>query len=435
MRISRLTSIERDTLIPSPQGGYIIYNADTGLYEKYNPATNSWQPFSYGSLYEKPIERLSDLPSPVAGVITLPNDGILYSFGAMIDLEGNEIKLGSNVFRGISQELAGIENGIVRVLETCTISDFRFNNVEMIIDTPTGAFDWSRVNFYNCPNVMDIVAADNIIFETFGFINSENFKISGTINSIVLSPNCIFRSAINPTATYFRIENTAVINRRIRVENSVFQTSAVGQKAVEFVAGASIPDERFRFTNVLFQGIGTALTGINGNDIKALFVKNEGGNVFNSARIGIMKMKNNTTPTVFATAGVATKIQGIFTSSSLIERFEYDSVNNCLIYKGAIPATFDLYGSIAVVASANKEIGGYICITKNGNAINPEVDKLTDYKSYIPSATSGRLENITLIAVAWIEYDDKLYMALENTTDTTNVTAEIGTLICKTATV
>lgn len=391
------------------------------------------------NLLSKPIDKniysLSDLPSPVLGVITLPSESSLYFFWNMIDLQGNIIRFGNNVFVAISQELGGLENGIVEILETCTVSDFRFNNVEMIINAPLGAYDWNRVNFYDCPNVMDIQNADNLIFETLGFINSPGFKISGTLNSFALSPNCIFRSVTNPTATFFKVESTAVINRRLRIENSVFSTDFAGQKAIEFVAGATIPDERLRLSNVLFQGIGTALTGINGDSIKALFRNNEGGNVINSARLGRMSMIGNAVVTLIAAQNTETKVAGTFIPNTNNQRFTFDAINNVLTCISPVNALYNLIATMSPSANANKKIGGYFCVCRNGNAINPIVDKLESSENYIASATGSKPDELTLIDVIDLSFGDRVYLAVENATDDTDITVETANLIVQTNTI
>ena len=98
----------------------------------------------------KQVKNLSDLPAPVGGVIELDDTGTLYEFFGIIDLQGNTLRISETVsLRGGSQEIAGVSNGIVQVLKTCTISYFRFENVSMTINDPTGAFDWTFVNFFN----------------------------------------------------------------------------------------------------------------------------------------------------------------------------------------------------------------------------------------------------------------------------------------------
>lgn len=381
------------------------------------------------------VLTISDLPAPSGGVIDCGNDGKLYFFYDMVDLGGLTFRTGNNVFRGISQELAGVENGTVEVLATCTVSDFRFNSVNMIFNAPTGAYDWNRCNFYNCPNAIDIQAADNIVWETFGFINSENVQISGIINSFVMSPNCIFRSVTNPTAKFFTIKSTAVINRRIRIEESVFQTSAAGQQSVTFEAGATIGNERLRFINLLFQGPGTALTGINGDDIRALFKSCSGGNVRNSARTGHMYMSGNASATTIASAGVAYKVVGIFTPSASNQRFTFDAVNNLLTCTSPDAYTYKLIATMSVISGSNKKIGGYICLNLAGNPIDPMVDKLNTSENYVPSSTGSRPDVITMFDSVSIKNGDRLYLAVENESDTTAVTVEVANLLIDTASI
>ncbi len=374
------------------------------------------------------VTDISNLPAPVAGVITLPSAGKLYMFYNRVDLQGNTIRFGNNSFMAVSQELGGIDNAIVQITETCTISSFRFTNCEMIINAPLGAYDWDRVNFYDCPNCVDIQNADNCVFGTFGFINSENFKISGNIASLVLSPNCIFRSATNPTAVYFTIKSTAVVTRRIRIQDSVFQTQAAGQKSIVFEAGASVLDESFIFRTVRFTGAGVALTGINGDDDRADFTGCTGGNVINSTVIANMYMKNNAIPTDVLVQGDRYAMAGVTQVGTIIQKFVHELATNSLKYTSVNSKIVTIQSSASLTAASNNVIGVYLGICRNGNAIDPTTDRISESEVYV-TMSGTRPDAVFVQCIATINDGDRIYIILQNTNAQSDITVQFANLI------
>lgn len=383
----------------------------------------------------KQISDISELPAPVSGVIELNTAGILYEFFGVIDLQGNTLRISETVsLRGGSQEIAGVSNGNVEIVSTCTIAYFRFENVAMTINAPTGAFDWTFVNFVNCPNVLNVAAADNIIFQTFGFINSPNFRITGTINSLVVSPNSIFRSVTNPNAVLFDITPTAIINRRIRIQDSVFETNAPTQTAVRVQSGASIGIESFIFKTVRMNGNGTAFSGINGDDDRAFFFEVVGGNSINSTAIANMYMKNNTTPTVVSVSGTRYAMAGMTEFGAVRQRFIHDVATNSLIYTSIVPRIFNIQVAYSIISGNNNVVGVYIGIDRNGIPLNPDTDKITESEMY--TTTSGtRPESSFSQCVVTLNQGDRVYVILQNISAATNITVEFMNMIIQKASV
>lgn len=363
------------------------------------------------------VTSINDLPAPVSGVITLPSSGSLYGFYSMIDLGGNDIILGNNSFRGTSQELAGLENGRVIVQDTCTIQYFRFNNLQMIINATLGAFDWTKVNFYNSPNCIDVQAADNIVFNTFGFINSYGFKISGNLNSLILSPNCIFRSVTVP-ATMFELTATANIGRRIRIQDSVFATDT-GQTAIKVHPSATIGVESFLLNVVRFTGPGTYLDGISGIQDIAFFTLCDG--ILNSTAIANMYVKNNATETVITVQNDRYNVLGTTEISTLIQRFTHDSVNNAVTYTSSVERTFKVQCTFTLLGNTNNVIGTYLGVARSGNAINPTLDRITESEVYI-TANGSRPDSGAVQAFVNLSQGDRVYLITQNTSGTQNVT-------------
>lgn len=381
------------------------------------------------------VTDISQLPPPNAGVIDLDGNGTIYQILGLIDLGGNELRVsGTNItIVGVNQETTGFINGSINILNQCKCYFLRFDMISTFsISSLTSSYDWNNINFYNCPSI-SVTNAGFVVWDTIGFINSYGLSFSGEINTFVFE-NSIFRSVAEPNATFIQFANGLQVNGRIRIETSRFITNSPLQTAIDF-GGVTIGDELFIINKTFFQGTGTALNGINGNSIKALLTNNQGGNVINSTRFGRMYMNFNTTPTTIATAGQATKVAGTFTANPNNQRFDFIGVDNVLQDISPVSATYQLQATMSVSAGANKEIGCYLCVCRNGNAINPIFDKLSTSKNYIASATGTRPDSISLIDVVDLSNGDRVYLAVENATDTTAITVEFANLIVQTNTI
>lgn len=389
-----------------------------------NTPFNRFDYFESGANYPQKIivTQKADLPAPVNNEIILPSNGYWYEFLEIVDLNGDTLVVGNNVLTGISQEVSGVANATVLVNETCTIRYFRFNNVEMIIDDINGAYDWGYVNFYNSPNCIDVVNADNIVFGTFGFINSYNFKLSGTINSLILSPNNIFRSVTDNNVVMFDITSTAVVNRRIRIQDSVFSTDAT-QIGLRVHPSATIPDESVILIGVRFTGSGTYVDGINGDSNIAFFenVVGQNNTIINTTAIANMYMKNNAVETVVTVVSDRYAVLGTTELGTLTQRFTLNQSENSLTYTSSVTRTFRVQATFTLTSGNNNIIGNYLAVNKNGNPIDPNADRISESEVYI--TTSGtRPDSGAIQAFVELSEGDKLYIITQNTSNTQNIT-------------
>jgi hypothetical protein len=382
----------------------------------------------------KVIRDVSQCPAPVAGVITFPDNSGPYYFDGVVDFGGLELILGRNVFMAASQEDGGIKNAVVQVNDTCAVRFMLFDNVQITIDASGGAFDWQFVNFYNSANCLNVVAAANFIGETVGFINSYGVKISGAIDSFVLSPNCIWRDIDQTDAVFLELTSTAVINRRLRVQDSVFATGFAGQTAVRVDVSASIPIESFIFKTVRQTGPGTFLDGINGDSDEAFFFEVVGGNAINSTAIANMYMKNNATATPISVIGDRYAMAGVTEFGPTRQRFSHDVATNTLEYTSSVPRIFRIQCSYTVLSGSNNIIGVYVGINRTGAALDPDADRVTESEMY--TTTSGsRPDSGVAQCIATLNEGDRVYVIVQNNTSTNDVTIEFMNMIIEKASV
>lgn len=388
------------------------------------------------------VSTINDLPNPVLGVYTLNES---YFFTDKIDFGGASVILDNAAIIGTSQEKAGITNANVTVSSTSSVNWIRFDDCDILINAIDGAFDWTKVNFYGCGYVT-IQNAANIVLETTAFINSLGINLIGTIDSLILSPNCIWRAAspsetvIAPlnydTTNFINIASTAVINRRVRIQDSVFITSVATQKAIHFEVGATIPIESLILKTVSFNGPGTALSGINGNDDRASFFEVNGGNSINSATIGSMVMKNNAVATVVSVTNDRYKVAGTFAAGTVMQRFSFDAVNNALEYTSSVPRAFVIQAPFTVRndSGANVVIGSYLGVKKAVNpTFVPDVDRISESEQYTTNGNSTRPDSGTCQAVVTLEQGDKIYLIAQNRSGTQNIIHEFVNLVAQKA--
>ena len=371
------------------------------------------------------VDNISKLPASVDGAIELLS-GVLYLFTQVIDLDGDTLYPNAAILAGTGKEHAGLTNGSVIFSASCDVRYFQFLACDVQINSDGGVFDWNHVNFVDCSLPFRIVQAENCVLETMGFLNSRGIMIDGEVNSVVLSPNCIFVGNSDDTAALIDITENAVINRRLRVQDSVINTSVVGQVGLRVSPLATIGDEKIIFNTVNFGGVGTALDGINGDSDQALFFANRGTGVTNSAVKANLLMSGNTTPTTVASAGVEYEVAGTKTVSSFLERFALNT--NRLKYTSELPRQIKIEANMTLTCAANNSVGAYICIKRGGGTPNPVLDKISDSESYI--TTNGtRPDFVGIHTITSIGKDDLVYLAVENKLNVNNITVERINLI------
>jgi hypothetical protein len=66
-----------------------------------------------------------------------------------------------------------------------------------------------------------------------------------------------------------------------------------------------------------------------------------------------------------------------------------------------------------------------------GGAINPSADRISESEAYINTPQSGRADAAAIQALVQLDPNDRVYMIVQNTTSTANVTVEFMNLVIK----
>lgn len=366
------------------------------------------------------VHEKSDLPDPVAGVITLAA-GVTYYFTGDIDLTGDRLETAGVVtLLGTSSETASITSTglgasvpLLTSRYTIPVRFITFKDVGtgIYIDDNAGAnaplaVDWLGVNFLNVTTVGEVGTVDNFIYDTGAFLGSQGLTFTGTVGTAGFS-NSLFQGD-GSAANIISIESTATFTRRFRIIYSsvVAFGSATGINAS---TSATIPVEGYILDSVNFSGGATYTAGVAGDDNKSRWVECRG--VLNSASISSYYMNNNATATVISTIGTAVKVAGTTTGASISQRFT--NTANRSTYNGAIDRDFKISAVLSVESGNNNVIGIYIA--KNGTL-------LTESEVYLTTNAGGRAEAGIAQVITAMTLNDYIEIWVENDTSTTDIT-------------
>jgi len=385
----------------------------------------------------KIVNAKADFPSPSGGIITLDADKT-YIVATTVDLTGDRLVASGvcNLF-GYSSEVSyltstGLGVGVplltseyTIVLENITIHDVD-TAVSIDGNTRLVALDWENVNFADVPNIGVINTCDNFIFETGAFLGAQGLRFTGTIGTVGFS-NSLFRG-LGSAGNIIELDASCTITRRFRIIYSsiVAFGSTVG---INVNASATIPTEAYILDTVNFSGGSTYLSGLNHTSLKSLFIACVG--IVNTESLGSMYMKNNAVETVISVLNDRYNIAGVTESNGINQRFTHDVATNTLQYVGVQSKVFHVNLTFTISpASNNQKYGIYIGVNKGG-AINPSADRISESEAYINTPQSGRADAAAIQALVQLDPNDRVYMIVQNTTSTANVTVEFMNLVIK----
>lgn len=366
------------------------------------------------------VNTKEDLPTASSGVITL-EAGQTYFFTGDIDLTGDRLETGGIVtIMGTSSETASVTSTgltagtpLLTSRYTLPVRFITFKDVDtgIYIDDNGGAnaplaVDWLGVNFNNVDNVGEIGTVDNFIYDTGAFLGSQNLIFTGTVGTVGLN-NSLFQGD-GSSSTIFDLQSTCVITRRFRTIYS--SIVAFGSTVGYTIHGsATVPVEGFILDTINFAGGSTYVSGLTSGDNKSRWIECRG--ITNSSSISNYYMNGNTTATVVSTSGVAYKVAGTTTSSSITQKFT--NTDNRATYNGALSRNFKVTAVLSVESGNNNQIGVYLA--KNGSV-------LTDSEVYLTTNSGGRAEAGVVQALTNLDQGDYIEVFVENDTGTSNIT-------------
>ena len=367
-------------------------------------------------------------PDAVSNIITLEANKTYY-ITTHVDLNGDRLVAGENtVILGSSSENSsltstGLAAGVplLTSVYTCPIRYITFKDVDTALDFDglgnNMALDWVGVNFLNVPNVGTIKDANNFIYSTGAFLNSQGLIFDGTFGTIGLDSSLF--SGSGALGNILSIESTCIIQRRFRIDRSavVANTDTTG---INFDIAAVVPDESYILDTVNFGGNGTFLNGVDEEDNKSLFTNCTG--IDNTFEGFSMYAEDQSTETIITTSGQYEKAIITTTEGDFIGRFTHS--NNKATYIGSKTRTFIIESCLSVLTTTNFNTVA-VKIYKNGSPVNGSRTQGTTSRTGGADAAT----NITSIAVVQLATNDYIEVYVTNLSSTSNLVATDLSLI------
>ena len=370
------------------------------------------------------VSSLSDLPTPVSGVITLTAGA--YFFTDTVDLLGNRLNCtGLVALLGSSSETAGIKStGLGAYAMITSTYSLPIRNLtltapsgaslfNLVAGSSTYALDWAAVNFLDTANIGLISGYGNTIFNDGAFLNSTGLTFGGTIGTVAFN-NYLFDVT---SGTGITVPASVTISRRFRINYSS-AVVAGGATGLNVSGSATIASDSYILDTMNFSGAGTYTTGVAYSDNKARFTNCRG--IANSSTLGYATMIGNATATVIAAPATPVLIAGTLTLESISQRFTLAS--NALVCGSAVTANYEISVNISATTTANNVVAVYIY--KNGV-------KVTNSENSATATAAGKAESLSTHAALQLVSTDTVAVWVENKTAGNNITVVNCQLIVK----
>lgn len=320
------------------------------------------------------VNELSDLPTPVAGVITLLDDRE-YLFTNDVDLGTNRLELNNTTIKGSESTLITLTYSGTGDLFTIASKTVRVANIA--IDAASGRiFNWSCVagsHIFRC-NDVSIVACDKI--GTFNSTAGSVLRFTNVSPAAITTDGLEFigdyssflweTSAANITAGAMFNLGTATFDSFIA--DTILITLGAGSNLISGAASSANINaggiglvERMRIS-----GAGTPLSGVSVNDALWEFRGND--DIADTRTDGLLSMQSNATNTVIASAGTPVLIAGTWVVESTAQMT--GTTGGRLTYDGGRDAKLPITASVSVapVSGANVSVSAQVAI--NGTIVS-----------------------------------------------------------------
>lgn len=365
------------------------------------------------------VNSLSDLPVPVAGVITGAND-TAYLFTTHVDIGANVLVSGINTaWRGLDRLTSGITSSASGAFVTATGVDLTLHDLTIV-------YPGGEIFNADGAGVASVFVSDvwSISCNSMGTLTDTAFSI---IQSSLVTPAV---SGITVVGTHFTI---AVIESSIagfsgigldlttstlgtlRVDTTGFEVSNPSAVCISGLASSA---------NILAGGSGlvagcafmvtggaAVLAGLVIDDTRYEFIRNSG--LDDSSTQAFVTMHSNATFTTISSVNTPVRLAGTWAASgNILRRFEFDNLTGRLTYKGVKTITAD----ISVATTLQTALGtdnASVYIAVNG-VVQSEIKMST-----IVLVGSGN--SLSFPASVSLATDDYVEVWIENNSDTSNL--------------
>lgn len=276
------------------------------------------------------------------------------------------------------------------------------------------ALDIVDVNYLSCTSLGELTAYRQLLMSDVGFLAvQDGLTFSGTwLGGMTI----ISSIAVNlPAVTLLKEGTSLSFLGSVRSDINFLSVDAASV-LLDFSASDISLDGGVTLSNVR-SGATDAAPNLLGSNVKARYRDCQG---IKNTYVGGEFAVSSTAVTVIASSGVLVKMAGTTTYADL--QWFSQTTNNAFVYDSTQQIEIQVEGALTFTNSSNKLIG--IQVKLWDNSASAYVDVGSRFTATIGSG--GRAENVTFFARTTIDKSDRVEIWLENQTDTSNITAEVG---------
>lgn len=366
--------------------------------------------FDFKASVTRAAADLSDLPTPISGVITLLAD--IYEIKGALDLSGNRLVVPSGCeIRGsgsITSTGLGTLTPLISSTGNVLFKDFTVSGIGTVFDcngSGNPQFQSLNVKFVNCTNIGTI---KNYLYSTWFFntyTNCGGLIYDGTIGSIQHISNGFIAGS---STTMISAPSTFTLSGRMIIDNCGFNIPS-GSTGINISSSANLSVDSVYILATSFAGAGTYMTGVTSTDNKVVAYSCKG--ITNTGVYCAYYVSGNATPTTIAVAGTYVKASGT-TVADITQKFDLTVAPNRGVYIGAVPVTVE-WAALANISSGNNKTIR-LKFAKNGTVVGTPPGQNT-------TSGTGDVNNMNTRAVTLLVTNDYVELWVTNATDTTNI--------------
>lgn len=381
------------------------------------------------------ISSISDFPTPVANKITLDSN-VVYHIHGEIDLEANSLVVPTtgasvstiNGARDVSR-LTSSENSYTMFESpfgsysgnlllsdiTITVGGVGSQVFNLDNDENSGALDIMGINLTSCTSLGELSNYRQLFIDNSGIISiSDGLTLSGTWSGGITVVSSVTIS-LPASVTLFKEGSSLTFAGSIRSDMNFLNVDATSE-FMDFQESNILSDE-----GVIISGFRTvandAMPNLPSSSVKVKYTNCVG---LKNTYIGGEYTITSSSTTTISSSSTLVKMAGTTTYNDM--QWFSNTADNAFVYDSDQTVEIEVKGALAFSNSNNKVMG--LQVRQWDDSASAYVNIGSRYTQTFNG--TGAIEAITFFARATIDQNDRIEVWIENQTDTSNITAELG---------
>lgn len=380
------------------------------------------------------VKSVDDFPPPTGGLITLDSN-VIYHIDGIVDIGANSLVIpttgaqisapngardvailsSSQTSYSMFVSPSGSYSGNVVFGDFSITVDGASSKVfDLDNDGNGNALDIVNLNFLNCTSLGDLSSYRQLLFSNIGFISiSDGLTFNGSWSGGIAAVTSI---AVNfPAATLFKEGISLSFGGSLRSDMNFINVDSASI-FMDFQESNILSDE-----GLILSGFRTisddAMPNLVGSNVKVRYSGCVG--IRNTYVGGEYTISTSATTTISA-VDTLVKMEGTTTYTDM--QWFSNTTDNAFVYDSLQEIEVEVVGSLSFTGASNKTIGLQVRIWDDSSSAYANIGP----RFVATIGAGGRAENLSFIARTVINQEDRIEIWVENQTDTTNITSELG---------